>query len=69
MDQDVSWQPLPYLIEPFYPQVSSKGCRPPDPLAAMLQIHPMQQWYSLSDPAMEDALIEMLAMRRFAKSN
>ena len=26
----------------------------------------MQQWYSLSDPAMEDALIEVLTMRRFA---
>jgi len=26
----------------------------------------MQQWYSLSDPAMENALIEVLTMRRFA---
>jgi IS5 family transposase len=26
----------------------------------------MQQWYSLSDPAMEDALIEVLTMRRLA---
>lgn len=26
----------------------------------------MQQWYSLSDPAMEDALIEAPTMRRFA---
>jgi len=26
----------------------------------------MQQWYSLSDPAMEDALIEVPVMRRFA---
>ena len=26
----------------------------------------MQQWYSLSDPAMEDALIEVPTMRRFA---
>lgn len=26
----------------------------------------MQKWYSLSDPAMEDALIEVLTMRRFA---
>ena len=26
----------------------------------------MQQWYSLSDPAMEEALIEVLSMRRFA---
>jgi IS5 family transposase len=26
----------------------------------------MQQWYSLSDPAMEDSLIEVPTMRRFA---
>jgi IS5 family transposase len=33
----------------------------------MLGIHlMMQQWYSLSDPAMEDDLIEVPVMRRFA---
>ena len=32
----------------------------------MLRIHLMQQWHSLSDPAMEDALIEVPTMRCFA---
>ena len=32
----------------------------------MLRIHPLQQRYSLSDPAMEEALIEVPTMRRFA---
>jgi len=32
----------------------------------MLRIHLLQQWYSLSDPAMEEALIEVPSMRRFA---
>jgi IS5 family transposase len=32
----------------------------------MLRIHLMQQWYDLSDPAMEDARIEVPTMRRFA---
>ena len=32
----------------------------------MLRIHHMQQWYSLSDPGMEEALIEVPTMRRFA---
>jgi IS5 family transposase len=32
----------------------------------MLGIHLLQQWYDLSDPAMEDALIEVATMRRFA---
>jgi IS5 family transposase len=34
----------------------------------MLRIQLMQQWYSLSDPAIEDALIEVPAMRRFAET-
>ena len=66
MDQVVPWQPLLDLIAPVYPKVSSKGGRPPYPLATMLRIHLMQQWYSLSDPAMEDALIEVATIRRFA---
>jgi len=32
----------------------------------MLRIHCMQQWYSLSDPAMEDALYDIASMRLFA---
>lgn len=32
----------------------------------MLRIHLMQQCYSLSDPGMEEALIEVPTMRRFA---
>ena len=66
MDQVVPWRPLLDLIEPVYLKVSSKGGRPPYPLNTMLRIHLMQQWYSLSDPAMEDALIEVPTMLRFA---
>jgi len=66
MDQVVPWKALIDLIEPHYPKTSSKGGRPPYPLATMLRIHLMQQWYSLSDPAMEDALIEVGTIRRFA---
>ena len=66
MDQVVPWQALIDLIEPHYPKTSSKGGRPPYPLATMLRIHLMQQWYSLRDPAMEDALIEVATIRRFA---
>jgi IS5 family transposase len=32
----------------------------------MLRIYFMQQWFSLSDPAMEDALYDIESMRRFA---
>lgn len=66
MEQVVPWPALIDLIEPHYPKSGSKGGRPAYPLATMLRIHLMQQWYSLSDPAMEDALIEVPTMRRFA---
>jgi IS5 family transposase len=64
MEAVVHWKPLIDLIEPHYPQGSSKGGRPAYPLATMLWIHLMQQWYSLSDSAME-ALIEVPTMHRF----
>jgi IS5 family transposase len=61
MEAVVPWQLLIDLIEPHYPKTSSKGGRPPYPLETMLRVHLMQQWYDLSDPAMEDALIEVEA--------
>ncbi|MCP9792575.1 IS5 family transposase [Vulcanococcus limneticus Candia 3F8] len=66
MEAVVPWQALIERIEPHYPKTSKKGGRPPYPLATMLRIHLLQQWYSLSDPAMEEALIEVPTMRRFA---
>ncbi len=66
MEKVVPWKALLDLIEAHYPKTSSKGGRPPYPLATMLRIHLLQQWYDLSDPAMEDALIEVPTMRRFA---
>jgi IS5 family transposase len=66
MEAVVPWDALIVLIEPIYPKTSKKGGRPPYPLATMLRIHLLQQWYSLSDPAMEEALIEVPTMRRFA---
>jgi IS5 family transposase len=66
MEAVVPWDALIALIEPIYPKTGKKGGRPPYPLATMLRIHLLQQWYSLSDPAMEEALIEVPTMRRFA---
>ena len=66
MEAVVPWQALIDLIEPHYRKASKKGGRPPYPLTTMLQIHLLLQWYSLSDPAMEEALIEVPTMRLFA---
>lgn len=64
MDQVVPWVRLVELIEPVYPK-PGKGRRP-YALETMLRIHFMQQWFSLSDPAMEEALYDMASMRQFA---
>ena len=66
MDQVVPWKALLALIEPHYPKRGHPG-RQPYPMATMLRIHFLQQWYALSDPAMEEALIDTAAMRRFAQ--
>jgi IS5 family transposase len=61
----VPWKALLTLIEPHYPKAGRPG-RQPYPLATMLRIHFLQQWYALSDPAMEEALYEIPTLRRFA---
>jgi len=66
MEKVVPWKALIDLNEPHYPKTSSKGGRPSHTLATMLRIYHLQQWYVLSDPAMEDALIEIPTMIRFA---
>jgi len=65
MDQVVPWTGLLGLIEPFYPNAG--GGRKPYPLDTMLRIHLLQNWFSLSDPAMEEALYEITPMRQFAR--
>jgi IS5 family transposase len=64
MEAVIPWARLLAVIEPHYPK-AAQG-RPPHPLARMLRIHFMQQWFNLSDPAMEDALYDSEAMRGFA---
>lgn len=65
MEQVVPWKSLLGLIEPLYP-VAGRG-RQPYPLATMLRVHLMQNWFGLSDPAMEEALYEITPMRVFAR--
>ena len=65
MEQVVPWSGLIALIEPHYPKAD--GGRKPYPLETMLRIHLLQNWFSLSDPAMEEALYEITPMRQFAR--
>jgi IS5 family transposase len=60
----IPWTRLLALIEPHYPKAGN-GTQPL-PLERMLRIYFMQNWFNLSDPAMEDALYDSESMRRFA---
>ena len=65
MEHVVPWAALVELIAPFYPE--GRTGRPPFSLVTMLRIHFMQQWFSLSDPAMEEAFFDTPLYREFAK--
>src|ERR1700722_13908015 len=65
MDQVIPWSQILALIEPHYPKAGN-GTQPM-PMQRMLRIYFMQQWFNLSDPAMEDSLYDSASMRRFAQ--
>ena len=62
----VPWAELVALIAPHAPTRSTKGGRPPFAVETMLRIHFLQQWFNLSDPAMEEALYDTPMFREFA---
>jgi IS5 family transposase len=65
MERVVPWGALVQVVEPYYPR--AKAGRPPFGIETMLRIHYLQQWFALSDPAMEEALHDMPVFREFAK--
>ena len=65
MDKVVPWAVLVEIVAPHYSQ--AKTGRPPFPIETMLRIHYLQQWFGLSDPAMEEALHDVPLYREFAK--
>lgn len=65
MDRILPWKLLLKAIRKHYPKAGNG--RPPFDPEIMLRVYFMQQWYQLSDPAMEDSLYDIESMRRFAK--
>lgn len=63
MERVVPWRALCALIEPVYPKPGNG--RPPIGLERMLRIYFLQQWFNLSDPAVEETLYDSAAMRDF----
>ena len=64
MNRVVPWADLVAVIEPVYPKADGPG-RPPVGIERMLRLHCLQQWFNLSDPAVEEALYDSRAMRQF----
>src|SRR3989442_10957191 len=62
MEQAVPWGALCALVAPHYPQ-PGKGRRPVG-VERMLRIYFLQQWFNLSDPAVEEALYDSVGMRQ-----
>ena len=65
LEQVVPWSELCSLVEPHYPKAGN-GRRPVG-IERMLRIYFLQQWFSLSDPAVEEALYDSPLMRHFAQ--
>ena len=63
MDQIIPWQHWIDLIKDYYP--SGKRGRPPRGIETMLRMYLMQNWFNLSDAAIEDAIYDSYAMRSF----
>jgi IS5 family transposase len=63
MEQVVPWRDLCALVEPHYPKPGNG--RPPVGVERMLRIYFLQQWFNLSDPAVEEALYDSVVMRGF----
>lgn len=63
MELVVPWTELEALIAPHAP--AGKTGRPPFAVRTLLRIHFLQQWFNLSDPAMEEALYDMELFRQF----
>ena len=64
MERVAPWAQLLALIEPYAPR-KDRG-RPPFGAEVMLRIHFLQQWFGLSDVAMEEALFDVPLYRQFA---
>lgn len=64
LERLVPWDAALKLIRPYY-HVAGRPGRQPYPLELMLRIHLFQITYNLSDPKMEDILLENVTARRF----
>jgi IS5 family transposase len=65
MERIIPWPEMTAAVQTVYPKISETGGRPPIALERMLRIYFLQLWFNLSDPAVEEALYDSVAMRSF----
>ena len=65
MECVVPWAELVARIKSYYPE--GRTGRPPFALEMMLRTHFLQQWFFLSDPAMEEAFMDVPLYGEFAR--
>ena len=58
----VPWAALEGVIEPHYPKTGAQGGRRPFPLAVMLRIYCLQQWYMWTTPTLQEKSDVQLAV-------
>lgn len=67
MNEIIPWDHWVEIIRPYYYN-NKRGRRPRD-LEMMLRMYLMQNWFNLSDEAMEEAIYDSYAMRNFLGIN
>jgi transposase, IS5 family len=65
MDKVVPWSTLVDLIASYCSE--GKTDRPPFSLQTMLRIYFLQQWFTLSDPSMEEAFFDSPLLSEFVQ--
>ena len=67
MDEIIPWDEVVALIEPYYYK-NTRG-RKALPIETMFRMFLLQIWYNLADEALEDAIYDSYAMRKFMHLN
>ena len=67
MESVIPWGKWVEIIEPYYPD--GKRGRRPQSIEKMLRMYLLQNWFSLSDEGIEDAIYDSYAMKQFMGVN
>jgi IS5 family transposase len=62
IDKAVNWRPVEQMLEGLY---SSRRGRPSYPPLIMFKALLLQQWYGLSDPSLEEAIMDRISFQQF----